>query len=177
MNHTVSTNVSDYVQTTIEQQENEFGSYWQSVRKAASIIRERGSIDSLGTASGHCDAFNDPSPIQQVVMIQPSCKTQYGCLYCKHYVCHSDEEDVHKLSSLQFVINSVRDTAPDFHHADNLFKDLTIRIDFILGLIIDRSVASAEMVAAIKRKVHELGELTPFWEKRLQRYEKMGVVF
>lgn len=177
MNHTVSTNVSDYVQTSIEQQESEFGSYWQSVRKAASVIRERRGADSFATATGHCDDFNNPSPIDPVVVIQPSCKTQYGCLYCKHYVCHSDEEDLHKLFSLQFVINAVRSAAPDLHHADTLFKDLMIRIEFIIGVIGGRSATSAELTVLIRRKVNVLGELTPFWENRLQRYEKMGVVF
>ncbi|MGP5450923.1 hypothetical protein ACTXOX_24565 [Pseudomonas helleri] len=177
MNHTVSTNVSDYVQTSIEQQESEFGSYWQSVRKAASVIRERRGADSFSTATGHCDDFNNPSPIDPVVVIQPSCKTQYGCLYCKHYVCHSDEEDLHKLFSLQFVINAVRSAAPDSHHADTLFKDLMIRIEFIIGVIGSRSATSAELSDLIRRKVNVLGELTPFWENRLQRYEKMGVVF
>lgn len=177
LNHTVITNVEDYAQVTIEQQESEFSDYWKSVRKAAEVVRERGAGESLATASGHCDNFSAPSPVGPMVAIQPNCKTQYGCLYCTHYVCHSDEEDVHKLTSLQYVINAVRDAAPDVDHADALYKDLSIRIEFILDGIAVRSTASAELVATIKCKVHELGELTPFWENRLQRYEKLGVVF
>ncbi|EKF7416836.1 TPA: hypothetical protein MXR76_006397 [Pseudomonas aeruginosa] len=177
LNHTVSTNVGDYAQVTIEQQESEFSDYWKSVRKAAEIVRDREAGESLATASGHCDNFSAPSPVGPVVAIQPSCKTQYGCLYCAHYVCHSDEEDVHKLTSLQYVINAVRDTASDANHAEALYKDLSIRIEFILDGIAERSTASAELVGKIKRKVCELGELTPFWENRLQRYEKLGVIF
>ncbi|QAY88262.1 hypothetical protein CUN61_09270 [Pseudomonas arsenicoxydans] len=178
LNHTVSTNVSEYAQANVDQQQSEFEGYWQSVRRAAEMMRERAQQDdALATASGHCNAFNNPIPEGAAVAIQPNCKTQYGCLYCTHYVCHSDEEDVHKLTSLQYVINAVRDASRDFQHAETLYRDLSIRIVFILDGIAARSDASAELVAMIKRVVHERGELTPFWERRLQRYEKLGVVF
>lgn len=177
MNHTVSTNSSSYTQTTIEKQELEFGDYWQSVRKAAAIVRDRCATESLATASGHCDAFNDPQPTEGVISMQPNCRTQYGCLYCTHYICHSDEQDVHKIISLQYVINAIRGTAPDIHHAEILYRDLSVRIKFILEAISARSSAAAEIVEAVKRKVHDFGVLTPFWENRLQRYEKLGVIF
>ncbi|MCE0974753.1 hypothetical protein [Pseudomonas putida] len=177
LNHTVFTNVDDYAQATVEQQEGEFSDYWQSVRRAAEIVRERGTGDRLSTAAGHCEGFSDPSPVGAMVAITPSCKTQYGCLYCTHYVCHSDEEDVHKITSLQYVINAVREAASDLNHAEALYKDLSIRIEFILDGIAGRSTVSAELVSMIKHKVHEMGVLTPFWENRLQRYEKLGVIF
>jgi len=177
MNHTVSTNTRDYTHTTIERQEAEFGGYWQSIRKAAEIVRDRASNNSLSTASGHCDAFNDPTPAGGLIPIQPDCKTQFGCLYCSHYICHSDEQDVHKILSLQYVINAVRDSSPDLHHAEALFRDLSVRIEFVLDAIGNSSAEGADIVKRIKRKVHDLGVLTPFWEKRLQRYEKLGVTF
>ncbi|MNR25106.1 hypothetical protein D3C85_1422350 [compost metagenome] len=177
MNHTVSTNTRDYTHTTIERQEAEFGGYWQSIRKAAEIVRDRASSNSLSTASGHCDAFNDPTPAGGLIPIQPDCKTQFGCLYCSHYICHSDEQDVHKILSLQYVINAVRDASTDLHHAEALFRDLSVRIEFVLDAIGNSSAEGADIVKRIKRKVHDLGVLTPFWEKRLQRYEKLGVTF
>lgn len=177
LNHTVYTNLTDYAQTTIEQQEFEFGSYWQSVRKASEIVRERVSEKLLSTASGHCGSFNSPVPEYNVVAVQPNCQTQYGCLYCKNYVCHSDEEDIHKLASLQYVINCVRDASPDFQHAEDLFKHLSVRIEFIFESIAVRSSSCAKLVSEVKRKVNDLGELTLFWEARLQRYERLGVVF
>ncbi|MEZ1423393.1 hypothetical protein QVM55_26695 [Pseudomonas monteilii] len=79
--------------------------------------------------------------------------------------------------SLGYVINAVRNTASDISHAETLFKDLSIRIEFILDAISDRSEVVAQMVARMKNKVYELGVLTQFWETRLQRYEQMGVVF
>ncbi|MNG30907.1 hypothetical protein D3C84_1166210 [compost metagenome] len=71
----------------------------------------------------------------------------------------------------------MRKAAPDAAHAEALYKELSIRIEFILEALGERSDAVKQLVEAIKIKAFEYGELTPFWESRLSRYEKMGVVF
>lgn len=182
LNHSTGVNISSYSEATVEQQESEFGYYWDSVRRAAQIVRERSAtaseqIDSI--AVGHCDSFSFPVPISgaEAPVIEPNCRNQYGCLYCTHYVCHADEEDIHKLLSLHYVINAVRNTAQDSNHAEALYKDLSIRIEFVLEAMADRSESVAQLLVVMRHKVFHLGELTPFWERRLQRYETMGVVF
>lgn len=75
------------------------------------------------------------------------------------------------------MILAVRKAAPDAAHAEALYKELSIRIGFILEALAERSEAVKQLVETIKAKVFEYGELTPFWEKRLSRYEKIGVVF
>lgn len=177
LNHTVNTNIKDYLEASIEQQEDEFGIYWQSVRRAAERAIENRDSQGTATASGHCDAFLRPAPESDVTALQPNCRTQYSCLYCKHYSCHADQEDIHKLLSLQYVANSVRASTPDLDHAEALYKDLCIRIEYITDEISKRSPESAEIVSSIKYKVGQLGVLTVFWENWMQRYEKMGVVF
>ncbi|WP_178112079.1 MULTISPECIES: hypothetical protein [unclassified Pseudomonas] len=181
MNHTEAVNISTYADATPEQQDAEFGQFWQSMRHAAQVIRERSQVHSngvIGTAAGHCDGFNHPTPVAGVgKFVELNCRTQYGCLYCEHYICHSDEEDLHKLLSLQYVINSVRKTVPDVAHAEALYKDLSIRIEFIIEALCKRSDSTRQTVEAVKIKVFEYGEITAFWESRLSRYERLGVTF
>ncbi|SDH27520.1 hypothetical protein SAMN05216603_107155 [Pseudomonas benzenivorans] len=182
LNHSVAVNLSTYSEATPEQQEAEFGQFWQAMRHAAKVTVERSLRSAEGeitTATGHCDGFNQPISVRDLgtIAIEPNCRTQYGCLYCEHYICHSDEEDLHKILSLQYVINSVRKAAPDAPHAEALYKELSIRIEFILEALAERSDEVKQLVEAIKTKVFEYGELTPFWESRLSRYEKMGVAF
>lgn len=182
LNHSVAVNLSTYSEATPEQQEDEFGQFWQAMRHAAKVTVERSLRSAEGeitTATGHCDGFNQPIPVRDLgtIAIEPNCRTQYGCLYCEHYICHSDEEDLHKILSLQYVINSVRKVAPDAPHAEALYKELSIRVEFILEALAERSDHVKQLVEAIKTKVFEYGELTPFWESRLSRYEKMGVAF
>ena len=52
---------------------------------------------------------------------------------------------------------------------------MAIRIDAILNAIAARSEASAKLVYSMNERVFDLGRITPFWERRLQRYEKMGI--
>ncbi|MNG39518.1 hypothetical protein D3C76_1739360 [compost metagenome] len=52
-----------------------------------------------------------------------------------------------------------------------------MRIKFIVDSIGGRSIELSEMVKNVRVNVFELGQLTSFWESRLQRYERLGVVF
>ncbi|MEB0043086.1 hypothetical protein [Pseudomonas sp. MH10] len=181
LNHSEAVNFSTYAEATPEQQQVEFGQFWQSMRHAAHVLRERSQRVAEGmiaTAAGHCDDFNQPTPVAGAgALVKPNCRTQYGCLYCEHYVCHSDEEDLHKLLSLQYVVNAVRAAAPDMAHAETLYKELSIRIEFIIDALSERSDSVKQTVEKVKARVFVYGELTAFWETRLSRYEKMGVVF
>ncbi|WP_205884076.1 hypothetical protein [Pseudomonas hunanensis] len=177
LNHDESMNLKGYAETTIDRYERDFEAYWKSIRKARERIRLTPKKHESATIVGHCDSKDNPSKIEEAVPIPPNCSSQFGCLYCVHYVCHADEEDVHKLLSLQFVVNSIRELTVDLNHADKLFKDLSVRVDFILNQI---SLISEEMkvlVDSVRRRVYALGQLTPFWERRLQRYEAAGVIF
>ncbi|MDF3164532.1 hypothetical protein P3C24_26730 [Pseudomonas proteolytica] len=182
LGHTEAVNQQSYADAAPEQLEAEFGRFWRAVRHAAQIVRERtkgAAVTEIATGAGHCDGFNQPIPMRDigVVVIEPNCRNQYGCLYCEHYICHSDEQDLHKLMSLQYVINAVRKTTPDAVHAEVLYKELSIRIEFILEALAERSDAVEQLIEAVRGKVFEYGELTAFWEARLSRYERMGVVF
>jgi len=178
LNHTESTNSSVYSNVSPDIQHNEMAAYWESVRAAANVIKV---IDDSGSheksvAGGHCDNFENPSAVMEAPPIEPDCKIQQGCLYCQHYVCHADEADVHKLLSLKYVLSEVRIFSSDIEHAEKLFRDLSIRIEFVLDGIKSKSADHFALVVKMERRVFELGELTPFWEMRMARYEKMGVV-
>lgn len=177
LNHTEAVNFSSYSETTPERMKQEYGNFWQAVRKAAEMVKERTGQDATKIATGRCGDFDRPLKISDVVAIVPDCRTQYGCLFCKNYLCHADEEDIHKLTSLQYVVSAVRTGASDIGHAEQTFRELSIRVDFILQAISERSEESMRTVDDIKYRVHELGELTHFWERRLQRYEHVGVIF
>lgn len=184
LNHTELVNVVSYGEATVEQQENEFEIYWGSVRKAAEMVRDRREPigqTSKSTATGHCASFlhpiNSTSIEAPTTGVVPNCQNQYGCLYCENYICHADEEDMHKLLSLQYVVEAVRNHASDTSHAESLYKDLAIRIVFVLDALAARSPAHSDLLSELRYRVNSLGQLTEFWEFRLRRYEDLGVVF
>lgn len=179
LGHTSTTNLKHYSEPTRKQHGEEFKLYWDSILKAAEstrIMESRKDEGGSSTTVGHCDNFGAPSSVSESPPIEPNCQTQYGCLYCKHYICHSDEEDVLKLLSLQYVMKEVRSQADNPEHADKLLQDLCVRVSVIINEISSGSKELEEMVGIIKKQVFDLGLLTPFWEARLSKYEQMGVI-
>ncbi|WP_146041991.1 hypothetical protein [Pseudomonas protegens] len=176
LNHTEEVNIRHYSHPSIDGQRREFGDYWAAVRKTAELIRDRDSVGTQSIAAGHCDNINHPEPKEQLIPIQPVCESQLGCLYCMHYSCHADEEDTFKLLSLKYVIESVRAISVASALTNRLFKDLNIRLSEIISAIASKSAHTMAMVEKVKHRVFVLGELTPFWESRLQRYERMGIL-
>ncbi|WP_186380434.1 hypothetical protein [Pseudomonas oryzihabitans] len=177
LNHSLVTNLTDYTGGTVEKQSAELGLFWKSVKKASDVVREEVNTAAVPIAAGHCEGFNNPIPCVENVEIAPSCSTQYGCLFCSNYKCHVDEEDIHKLLSLQFVIQSIRRSSPNLKHSEHLFKKLSIRLQYVLNEMSSHSDLAAAIVAKMRKQVEEYGVLTPFWESHLQRYERLGVVF
>ena len=181
LNHTVSTADRDYSATSPDRQKKELENYWSATKKARELIKIKQSEKTVTDKSitvGHCDSIGNPvvAVVNNNVPVQVNCKSQYGCLYCEHYSCHADEEDVHKLLSLAYVVDEIRNYGTDIAHVESLFKELAVRVEYIIGEIKKKSDAHLELVNTVKKKVFDLGELTLFWEKRLQQYEKMGII-
>jgi hypothetical protein len=177
LNHSESMNSQRYSGITVAEQTEEYKLYWAAVRKAAERVKNSADTPGVSISVGHCEAIDKPQKDIPIVAIEPDCNTQYGCLFCVHYLLHSDETDLHKLLSFLYVVEGVRVNAPNFQFSEEVFKDLVVRINAIVEAISSRSEESAELVVAVKKKVFDLGILTVFWEKRLQRYEKMGIYF
>lgn len=179
LNHSESMNISTYSDATPQQQKAELSLFWRSVRHAATLVRNRSHRvgGEVSVATGHCSGFKDPIPTGGGTFSIPNCNTQFGCLYCEHYICHSDEEDFHKLMSLQYVVTAIRNMSPDEVHSEELFRELSIRIEFLIDALGEQSQSVRDIAEKVRKKVFDYGELTLFWEKRLSRYEKMGVVF
>ncbi|MDP2562140.1 hypothetical protein [Psychrobium sp. 1_MG-2023] len=180
LNHSLKTNHNYYAVSNPNKQQEEFALFWESANAASQritikLVNENDS-GSISTASGHCDDFKHPQPMQIETPISPDCNSQIGCLYCEHYVCHADEEDIRKLYSLLYVINAVRNMATDYSHSDALLLELSMRIHLVLQLMEKKYKNIQSVIENIKQEVMGSGLLTPFWEYRLQRYEQMGVI-
>ncbi len=175
--HTTTTNISSYAWARPEVGNNEFSVYWSAIRAAAQRLRERHAMQGTGTPTGHCESFQNPASLEGESPIEPNCGNQYGCLYCANYILHADKEDLHKIVSVKYVVEAVRRTFADAEHANQLFQDLLCRIDVLLEEVCKLGEAASNAVAEVLHMTFKKGVLTPFWEKRLQRYEYLGVNF
>ena len=183
MGHSERTNQTCYSEGTPEKAMKQFSLFWKAVaasaKKAAEqsiIATDNETIKTTEIASGACRDIGNPISNSDDPPVVPDCKTQFGCLYCEHYSCHADEEDAHRLLSLIYVLTEVREQSKNNEHADSLLRETCVRARFVIDEIREASEQAKKMVGDLEKKVFELGILTAFWEMRLSRYEKMGVL-
>jgi hypothetical protein len=181
LGHSDKTNEEHYMEVSPEKAQEELTNFWDSAREAANHISfddEGCNQGHMSTASGHCVEYQQPKAAIDSPPIQPDCRTQYGCLFCTHYICHAnDETDVHKLFSLLYIITGVLNATAETTKARELFLMLSSRVRQILIQVKMKSKAGHENVDVYRDKVFQHGELTPYWENRLQRYESLGLIF
>lgn len=176
LGHTKETSLNIYARGTKETQEEEFSKYWASFKESL-ITNPTSPKKTKLTATGKCkNNLTNPTPIYDSPPIEPDCTKVFGCLYCKHYAIHSDSEDIKKLTCLIYVLELINDKSNHFEFSTNLFSELSLRAKFYLNEISKMNKKNALLVSEIRKQVFEYGELTPFWEFRLQRYEEMGVI-
>ncbi|MCP4991704.1 MAG: hypothetical protein GY928_38275 [Colwellia sp.] len=181
LGHSEETNEAHYMEVSPEKAQSEFTNFWDATHEAAKHISFDDKVankDHISIASGHCVEYKKPEPAIASPPIQPDCRTQYGCLFCKHYICHAnDEDDVHKLFSLLYIITGVLNATTDTTKARELFLMLSSRVRQILIQVKMKSSEGKINVNLYRSRVFEYGELTPYWENRLQRYESLGIIF
>ncbi|NOI55760.1 hypothetical protein F0248_22300 [Vibrio crassostreae] len=181
LNHSKSTNQNHYMEVSPEKIKTEMESFWESTQEAVKHVKgvtKKAGAHYKKVAAGHCDGFEEPISVMEAPPIQPDCRSQYGCLFCVHYVCHAnDEEDAHKLTSLLYIVTGVINASKDESKAIELFKLLAGRTRKMLYHMKGKSKDGKRNVDACMDKVFKYGELTPYWESRLQRYENLGLIF
>lgn len=176
LNHTKQTNRRSYLKNNIDDRVQSFSEYWSAV-KAGKIetndVTNTNSEDEK-LVSGHCKDKGEPIPINVESSFNIDCKEEYGCLFCKNYVCHLDEDDIHKLLSLRYVVKTIKNFATDYSHAEDVFRFILVRVEKIMAQIRSHKQFEAKLDEYIN-KVDNLGVLTPYWERKLSRYEDMGL--
>ena len=181
LGHSDQTNAGHYSEVSPEVAKSELTNFWNSATEAIFHIKERSKDSKIPLrqiAAGKCDDYLQPNAVVMSPPIIPDCRSQYGCLFCVHFICHADDsEDVHKLLSLLYIVDGVINSAPDQKKVNEKFMLLAARIREIVHAISSKSVSGAENVKQCRKKVYEYEELTPYWENRLQRYERLGLTF
>lgn len=174
LSHSLTTNLTYYTDQNPLKKRQEFETFWEAVHVVADLKHRRQSLTSIAT--GQCNDFSKPEIRDEFIAVQPTCDSQIGCLNCVNYLCHSDEEDAHKLLSLQFVIDTIRQSSAFYEQSEKLFQGIYLRLLEVIVGITNTSPTAGEMVEKTRKRVFELGQLTTFWESRLQRYELMGIL-
>lgn len=178
LQHTETTNLISYSTNNEENMANELGQFWSSVKiNVKNIpITDSKETTSKNITVGRCSDYGSPHEMTPSPPLEPNCLQPHGCLFCDKYMVHADEDDIRKVCSLRYVVDAARESIDDFKAADEVFRELSVRAEFVLQEMVSQYPDIEETVIEVKRQVFKCGVLTPFWEERLSRYEELGVI-
>lgn len=125
-------------------------------------------------AVGSCSAYKEPIATEHSI-VNPDCTDYEGCLGCKNFLLHSDREDIHKLLSMKYVLNQI---LPLVFKSKKAASELSLsisRIDLIISRIASLSHDLKLLVEDVSILV-DSGNLTDYWEWKLNQLFKLGVI-
>jgi hypothetical protein len=171
LQNTEKTVLSSYAAGSDSSHLDEITSYFNSVSET--IVDKGQVIDGgVSNAIGYCSAYGAPHIAAEKAAIQPNCNEPEGCLFCNKFKIHVDEIDTRKLLSFRYCL---RLTAPlisnirNFHTMqDEIFK----RVEEI---IVELSHRDKSLVFKVAKEVEEDGELAPYWARKLEMLQEIGL--
>ncbi|MCT8166767.1 hypothetical protein [Pseudomonas sp. HD6422] len=188
LNNNVSTIKKNYGRPALEDFADEMTAFFESVHQAAidrtrlmknipvKLIDERNN--EKNTSIGSCENTDKASPRRAEGFSEgsptPSCRDPESCLFCTFYAVHADHEDIRRLLSLYFLIESSKTGIP-YEQWDNKFSPILHRINEVLSAITENGKASDRLIHEIREEV-KLGALDPFWAIHVDALIIAGVI-
>ncbi len=128
-------------------------------------------------AAGQCVHPNSPSSAYPIKLeIEPDCKHAEGCLFCKNYRIHPDEEDIRKLISFKYVIMQSKYISDDKKHFYSIFGTYLDQIDNILNMVIQKYPSLKTTINDIRIDVFEKENLDLYWQYKYESLVHLGVL-
>lgn len=171
LQHNVGTSIKSYTSQTEEKTIDELTKYFDKLNTKV-INRNDSAIDI--TEVGGCSDMDNPSNLNNS-NIPSDCTENEGCLFCDKYKIHADEVDIRKLLSLKYVIEQSRVLSKSEEQFYLFFGAVLKRIDELLLLLKKTNPLLGEQISKIKSEVFEYGKLTPYWIKKIELLDTLGV--
>ena len=178
LGHTEEVNIKHYTEATKEQTHAQLTEFFDEVygqmifsnRNTDKLIPVVTDVESNSTIAGHCisalpiraEGFNEN-------IESPNCSNPASCIFCEHYVLHTDDIDIRKLLSLR----KIAELHPDQNAEMQIVK---YRVDEIFKYIVDQNGQLISLISLIKEEVDD-GYLDEHWESLMELFADLGVDF
>ncbi|OWP72928.1 hypothetical protein CEC48_04405 [Pseudomonas sp. K2I15] len=128
--------------------------------------------DTINTPSGACIGGQVPIDIGTNIGLDKDCSTFWGCLFCVHYALHADAEDLHKLKSMAYTIEVVRDNSSDFTPA---LSETLNRAKYYINLILEQNPDLIVTDRIIDKQLAD-GSLHSYWQAYVNLWALTGKI-
>ncbi|SDT96168.1 hypothetical protein [Geopseudomonas guangdongensis] len=130
------------------------------------------------TGAGACEKAPETQPERAQGFTElaptPTCRDPETCLFCEFYAVHADEEDMRRLLSLRYLIQSIKHKQP-IDHWQSKFGPTVHRIDEVLSAMQDADGDSQSTINRVREEV-ESGDLDEFWAIHFDTLVTLGAV-
>ncbi|NOH19477.1 hypothetical protein [Vibrio cyclitrophicus] len=119
------------------------------------------------TPAGHCNAIDNSAAKLMDGFTEsapsPTCTRSETCFFCKYYVLHADEEDIHQILSLRELLPHAQKRALSEVAYAIKFAPVLHRIEEILEGLIEKNPDKKALIDEVSDKVKR-GELSQHWQ-------------
>lgn len=165
-------NLNSYTSESSDDSEKQFSQYFSKLNE--NIFNHKNKETEITT--GYCKSYNTPQTEQELTSIEVNCIQQEGCLFCEHFCVHSEEEDIRKLSSLEYVIEQSKYISKNDEQFNSIFGIVIDRIKNIRELMVTKFPLKKKIIEQVHSDVYENENLTPYWEYKLRSLYEIGVL-
>ena len=160
LNHEVKVNIEKYQKRSKEETDWENHKFIEAmIQKARSPEEQKEAVD--------CGHRGEPDMLIETPII--SCDHMFACLICKHFKPFADEEDIHKLLSMIYVLERVCMLRRfNNEQAKGIVKPI---IEMALNWLkaMAKKYKCGQLINDIQKRVNHDRELHPWWEFKLHQ--------
>lgn len=138
-----------------------------------SILEKESSTD---TPSGSCGGGTSSEVETPPDQYEPNCRNFVGCIYCKEFRLHVDEETIRKILSMRYVTAERLNSCSDMDQFQALHGKALERLDTLISDLIKVKPEAKPMIDRIRNEIEQYCMLSPYWEMLYHRLLKLKVI-
>ncbi|HFD33264.1 MAG TPA: hypothetical protein ENJ28_11235 [Gammaproteobacteria bacterium] len=131
---------------------------------------------SRATCTGQCLDSGKPLKLNPDPVVSPDCRQPEGCLFCRNYAVHADEDDLRKLISMKFIIERIRCLSASEKHFVDMFGEVVARIDQVVSKIAEYPKVDEGLVERINYEVFQYEMLSPYWAMKFELMSDLELI-
>lgn len=171
--HTLGTALASYQAGNAADNIAQAGAFFTSFGLVLASVEQEQAART--TQAGACDGHLIPAKQLDETSIQPNCRNFLGCLFCDSNLIHFNALDAHKLLSMAYIIEQLRQLQISPTEHKQVF-DLTLNKIYWIIKKMETNPSLAAEITEIRINVFEHENLTPYWQNKLRILSDIGVL-
>ncbi|WP_256207416.1 hypothetical protein [Pseudomonas nunensis] len=171
--HTLGTAITSYQAGNAADNIAQAGAFFTSFGLILASVEQEQAART--TQAGSCDGHLIPAKQLDEASIQPNCRNFLGCLFCESNLIHFNAQDAHKLLSMAYIIEQLRQLQISPTEHGQVF-DITLNKIYWIIKKMEANPSLAAEITEIRIDVFEHENLTPYWQNKLRILSEIGVL-